>query len=181
MKNAEIALLSLIAEQPCHGYQIEQLIEERGMRDWTEIGFSSIYYLLNKLEKAGLIQSSLEQPQGQGPARKKYKLLPAGKEALEKAVCEALSQPFHCYHPLQLGLANLPILGLQKAAEALSEHAAALEARLAELQQTRKRQQPLPYHVEKMFEHSQVLIEAEVAWLFEVCKELEDSHEQDKL
>ncbi|MFL7891509.1 MAG: PadR family transcriptional regulator, partial [Anaerolineales bacterium] len=48
MTNAELAILSLIAEQPRHGYDIEQAIVARGMRDWTEIGFSSIYYLLNK-------------------------------------------------------------------------------------------------------------------------------------
>ena len=55
MTNTELAILGLIAEQPRHGYQIEQVIEERGMRNWTEIGFSSIYYLLKKLEKAGYV------------------------------------------------------------------------------------------------------------------------------
>ena len=50
MTNAEFAILSLIVEQPRHGYEIEQVIEERGMRNWTEVGFSSIYYILNKLE-----------------------------------------------------------------------------------------------------------------------------------
>ena len=54
MTNAELAILSLVAEEPRHGYDIEQVIEARGMRDWTEIGFSSIYYLLKKLEKSGL-------------------------------------------------------------------------------------------------------------------------------
>ena len=60
MTNAELAILSLIAEQPRHGYDIEQIIEARGMREWTEIGFSSIYYLPNKLEKAGLVESQLQ-------------------------------------------------------------------------------------------------------------------------
>ena len=57
MSSAELAILSLIAEKPRHGYEIDEVIEERGMRDWTEIGFSSIYYLLNKLENA---QESLD-------------------------------------------------------------------------------------------------------------------------
>ena len=39
MKNAELAILSLIAEQPRHGYDIERVIEAWGMREWTEIGF----------------------------------------------------------------------------------------------------------------------------------------------
>ena len=43
MTDAELAVLSLVAEQPCHGYEIEQVIEARGVREWTEVGFSSIY------------------------------------------------------------------------------------------------------------------------------------------
>ncbi|MGD8625667.1 MAG: helix-turn-helix transcriptional regulator, partial [Anaerolineae bacterium] len=48
MTNAELAILTLVAEAPHHGYEIEQIIQERGMREWTEVGFSSIYYLLKK-------------------------------------------------------------------------------------------------------------------------------------
>ena len=45
MTNAELVVLSLIAEKPRHGYEIEVVIEARGMREWTEVGFSSIYYI----------------------------------------------------------------------------------------------------------------------------------------
>ena len=70
--NAELAILSLIAEEPRHGYQIEQLISERNMRTWTEIGFSSIYRLLKKFEKEGLIIGEPGEPEGRGPARVIY-------------------------------------------------------------------------------------------------------------
>jgi hypothetical protein len=33
-----------------HGFQIERFFEEGNMRYWTEIGFSSVYRILNKLE-----------------------------------------------------------------------------------------------------------------------------------
>lgn len=49
MNNKELALLGLLAEGPKYGYQLEENIAARGMRAWTEIGFSSIYHLLNKL------------------------------------------------------------------------------------------------------------------------------------
>ena len=39
------------------------------MRDWTEVGFSSIYYLLNKLEKDNLIEGHIERHIGQGVDR----------------------------------------------------------------------------------------------------------------
>lgn len=52
----EELILGLLAEQPRHGYQIEKLIEDREMRRWTEVGFSSIYYVLDKLEKKSLLK-----------------------------------------------------------------------------------------------------------------------------
>ena len=58
VSNAEFTLLSLLKEQPRHAYEIEQVIEERNMRDWTEIGFSSIYRLLSKLEGSWLAFST---------------------------------------------------------------------------------------------------------------------------
>ncbi len=39
--SAQIAVLGLLVERPLHGYGIAQLIEQRGMRSWTSIGFSS--------------------------------------------------------------------------------------------------------------------------------------------
>ena len=62
MTNAELAILSLIAQQPCHGYEIEQIIEERGMREWTEVGFSSIYYLLKKMGVSRRLQKMGARP-----------------------------------------------------------------------------------------------------------------------
>jgi len=88
MTNAELAILSLISETPRHGYEIEQTIEKRGMREWTEIGFSSIYYLLNKLEKAGLVESQLIPTQGRGSRRRVYQITAEGREALSKATLE---------------------------------------------------------------------------------------------
>jgi len=76
MTNAELAVLGLVVEQPRHGYQIEQLIEQRGMRRWTDIGFSSIYFLLKKLEHGGFIEGRLEKTE-RGPARKVYHPTPA--------------------------------------------------------------------------------------------------------
>ena len=87
MTNAELAILSLVVEQPRHGYEIEQIIEERGMREWTEVGFSSIYYLLKKLEQAGLVVGRLDDA-GPGPARRVYEATPAGNEALRREMPE---------------------------------------------------------------------------------------------
>jgi len=164
MTNAELAILGLVVEQPRHGYQIEQVINERGMRNWTEVGFSSIYYLLKKLEDHGLVESHLEQV-GPGPARKVYSATPGGREALDEAVVEALSQPERCYQPFLLGLSHLPRIPRGQALGAVRRYRAGLEARLAEVQESAQHQRPLPDHVAAMFDYSQALIQAEMAWL----------------
>ena len=86
MTNAELAVLSLVAESPRHGYEIEQVIDARGMRDWTEVGFSSIYYLLKKLENKSLIKSQHLKIDGRGPARKVYTITPDGQQVHQNEV-----------------------------------------------------------------------------------------------
>jgi len=108
MTGAELAILGLVAEKPRHGYEIEQVIEQRDMRQWTEIGFSSIYYLLKKLEKSGWVRSRFDPENQHGPARKIYELTAIGYKAWHQAILDALSTPAPHYDPFQLGLSSLP-------------------------------------------------------------------------
>jgi DNA-binding PadR family transcriptional regulator len=176
MTNAELAVLTLVAERPRHGYEIERVIGERGMREWTEIGFSSIYYLLKKLEREGLIEGQLAET-GRGPARKVYHLTPAGREAARAGVLEALSVPHRCYPPLQLGLANLPGVPPAEALAALRQHRDALAERLAHVQASWERQRPLPTFVDAMFDYSVTMIQAERAWIEKLIAQLEQEDE----
>jgi DNA-binding PadR family transcriptional regulator len=176
MTNAELAILSLVAERPRHGYEIEQVIEERGMREWTEVGFSSIYYLLKKLERQGLIEGRLEQA-GRGAARKVYQATPAGTQALRDGVLEALSLPQRCYPPLQLGLSNLLDIPPAEAVAALQKYRDALTDRLAHMRTSWESQKPLPYFIDAMFDYGLTLIEAELNWIEKFIERVEEQHE----
>jgi DNA-binding PadR family transcriptional regulator len=178
MTNAELGILSLLAEAPRHGYEIEQTIESRGMREWTEIGFSSIYYLLNKLEAAGKIKSKHAASEGKGPGKRVFTITGAGKKSLHSGVLEALSVPGRCHLPIQIGLANLPILPKGEAREALKSYGGELERRRADLQATWDRQKPLPYFVEAMFEHSIALIHAEQEWVRRFVKKFDTQQQE---
>ena len=164
MTNAELAILSLIVEQPRHGYEIEQVIEERGMREWTEVGFSSIYYLLKKLERDGMIAGRLEEA-GRGPARKVYHATPTGRQAMHAASLDALAVPRRCYPPLQLGLASLPSLSQGEALAALRSYRDALAARLVQIQANWEGKGSLPYFIDAMFDYSSAMLRAEMAWI----------------
>lgn len=165
MTNAELAILSLVAEQPRHGYEIEQVIESRGMREWTEVGFSSIYYLLKKLASSGWIESRTEPAAGRGPARRVYAITPAGRTAWLAASLQALSDPQPCFTLFQIGLANLPGLSKDEVLTAFYRYRQGLEERLAHIQLRQEEQRPLPVHVEAIFDHSHTLITAELAWV----------------
>ena len=181
MTNAEIAILSLIAESPRHGYEIENVIKARGMRDWTEVGFSSIYYLLKKLEREGYIKARLMKTPGQGPARKVYQITPAGREAWYAASLGALSEPQNCYPLIQLGLANLPGLPEDKAIEALRQYGDRLTERRDYVHSRAEAQHPLPDHVVAMFDYSLSMIEAEREWIRNFIKFLEEKDGKNRL
>ncbi len=173
MTNAELAILSLIAEQPRHGYDIEQVIEVRGMREWTEIGFSSIYYLLNKLEKKSLIESHLQQAEGKGPARKVYSITQLGRQSQFEGIIAALSIPQRVSSSFLVGLSNYPAVSREQMLQALNLYANLLEERLNHMLQRAGEQHPLPPFVEAMFEYSQVLAEAELNWIRNFIREVE--------
>jgi DNA-binding PadR family transcriptional regulator len=178
MTNAELAILSLVAERPRHGYEIEQVIDQRGMRDWTEVGFSSIYYILKKLEQYGFVSGELVEA-GRGPARRVYQATSAGIEAYHAAVLDSLSAPRRSYPSLLLGLASLPSVPPPEARSALRKYRNGLVARRSDVQANWDRQKPLPDHVDAMFAHSLAMIRAELGWLDGFLTKLEDAHDQD--
>jgi DNA-binding PadR family transcriptional regulator len=180
MTNAELAILTLVAEKPCHGYQIEQTIEQRGMREWTEIGFSSIYYLLKKLESQDLITGQLEET-GSGPARKVYHITSQGQNALQSELLGALSMPQRCYTSFSLAVGNLPVIEHDQAITSLKEYSTSLAARLEQVRERWEEQQPLPYFVDALFDYSVSMIQAELDWVNKFIRQLEAINEQDRL
>lgn len=163
--NAELAILGLLVEQPRHGYEIDQVITERGMREWTDLGFSSIYYVLGRLERAGLVTANAVPAAGRGPSRRVHTVTPAGLDAWRVATLAALSTPVAVGRPFLLGLAGLAGISTDEAAEALSAYAAALEVRRGELAAQRSAQGPLPWFVDALFDHGVAMITAEHAWV----------------
>ena len=143
------------------------------MREWTEVGFSSIYYLLKKLEKNGLIQSHTEQSVGRGPARKTYTITTAGQTACLEESRKALAGPHRFYSPFYLGLANLPGLATTDVLTALTENRDALAARLANIDAQEAHQQPIPPTAKAMFDYSRTMIEAEIGWIERFMTQLE--------
>ncbi len=166
MTNAELAILSLVAEKPRHGYDIEQVIEARGMREWTEIGFSSIYYLLNKSEDRGWVLSTLGES-SKGPVRKLYALTQTGWALLRTELLQRLSNPIPKSGEFDLALAFMSILPPKQVTDALAKHQQSLEDGLMRVNQQWERSGKghLPENVEILFAHSLHRIQSELDWV----------------
>jgi DNA-binding PadR family transcriptional regulator len=163
LTHAEQAILSLVYEAPRHGYEIEQTIQARDMRAWADLGFSSIYYLLGRLDRRGLVRS-VRRASPEGPARRIYRCTPAGAAALRDAVRRALVSPQPGDSPVQLALANLPVLSPSETRRALQRYRKHLGQRLDQLRRSQAAQPDLPVHVRAMFARSAALLRAEIRW-----------------
>lgn len=162
LTDAELLLLGLVSEMPRHGYELEQAIEQRGMREWTQIGFSSIYFVLGKLEAAGLAVA--ETPAGP-KARKVYAATPAGLRMLVERSLDAISHLKPANASVLLGLAHWPALAREQALGALAARRDAVDAEIARLEKVRFARQPMPDFVEAMFDYADGQLNAEKAWI----------------
>jgi len=77
--STEFVLLGSLMDGAKHGYEIRQFMSEALDPTWF-VGTSQLYLLLKKLEKSGLLESSLK-PQSTRPAKRIYGVTPEGRAA----------------------------------------------------------------------------------------------------
>ncbi len=82
----DLVVLSLLAEKPCHGYELNQQLEWREVRDWAGISRPQVYYSLSKLARSKMIKPLDNDDEGRGPERDVYTLTAAGRRTLEQAL-----------------------------------------------------------------------------------------------
>ena len=85
----DLVLLSLLAEQPMHGYQANLELERRQVQDWAGISRPQVYYSLEKLERLKLVHEAREandHERALGPERRIFSTTAKGREALAAAL-----------------------------------------------------------------------------------------------
>src|SRR5690349_22890574 len=66
----DLVILSLLAERPMHGYEVNATLEDRNIRDWAPVSRPQIYYSLDKLTKLRLIRITSHDSPTAGPERR---------------------------------------------------------------------------------------------------------------
>jgi DNA-binding PadR family transcriptional regulator len=163
LTSAELTVLGLVIERPRHGYDLEQVIEQRGIRQWTDIGFSSIYYLLTKLEQRGLLD--VPEAPATAKSRRVFHATTEGRGVAARNALAFVAEARPVPHPLLVGVANLSLLSAQQYARALRTRLAQIEARIAAVQAVQQAQATLPLAAREVFSYSLSLMEAERQWL----------------
>jgi len=95
--SAELAILSVLANGPLHGYEISKRIE-RQSHGLLRFNLASLYPLLYRMEKCGWVTGNWEGPAG-GRQRRYYRLGAAGKRRLVP-LREEWGQLFRALHTL---------------------------------------------------------------------------------
>lgn len=82
----DLVVLSLLAEHPMHGYQVNLELERREIHDWAQVSRPQVYYSLEKLERSGLLRASQSGERAGGPERTTFETTQPGRKALADAL-----------------------------------------------------------------------------------------------
>src|ERR1043166_7933245 len=83
---ADLVLLSLLAEQPMHGYQANRELERREIRDWAAISRPQVYYSMEKLARRGFLYPVESAAAPGGPKKQSFAASKRGRAALAGAL-----------------------------------------------------------------------------------------------
>ncbi len=178
----EAAVLGLLCEGPRYGYELEKIIEERGMRVWTEIGFSSIYYVLKRLESREFILSTVKEVEGK-PARRVYTMTEKGVRALREKIKSVLSQNKKLISSFDLGLAYHRLLEPEEVLECLTLYLESLDRRetLVERSLQERLEEGVDYVAVALFTRPLAHMKAEREWVNQFKKEMERRYNHGKV
>jgi DNA-binding PadR family transcriptional regulator len=159
---SELMVLGLVVEKPSHGYDLDRTIAARGIRQWANLAFSSIYYVLGKLEVRGLVRST----RGGGPkSRRVYSVTTKGRSAAETAAAAMLSTAAPSFSPFVVGLANIDLVDSAQFHTLIRNRAFALSEQVAAITTARESQGELPAAAHLVFSYTLASLVAERDWL----------------
>src|ERR1700679_1450549 len=81
----ELLFLGLLAEGPKHGYEIKLQLEE-DLTPNIGLQIKSIYYPLQKMQEAGLIEKETASRSGRFPEKHVYRITPKGRKKFDELI-----------------------------------------------------------------------------------------------
>ncbi|HUX98986.1 MAG TPA: PadR family transcriptional regulator [Candidatus Deferrimicrobium sp.] len=193
LSHVSLAVLGLIGEKrfpqyqknetddTTYPYEIKKKIEEREMQNWTNIGQSSIYGVLKKLEEKELIESKITISD-QNRTQKTLKITDKGIQVLKENVIDILSRGGRLGRDWDLAFSNIKFLTKVEKIKALESCIDALKANKDALRKRLKLGNMVfngnpPLHFSGLFTRPLKLIAANVEFCEEVLAEIKKEKE----
>jgi len=173
LNHREFVVLGLVAEFPSHAYSINQRIDERGMRDWTSIGKSSIYSDLKNLEEEGLVTSYREEVDNR--MRKVYSITDYGSKILITKTYNVLKDFIGKNdEDFYVAFSMLPILTEKQQVEAFTNSLNAIKNHKKELEDMLEQNSKMPLNVRGLFLHPIKILNTDIEFLNFVLAEIKN-------
>jgi DNA-binding PadR family transcriptional regulator len=101
----DLVILSLLAERPMHGYDVNSTLDERKIREWAPVSRPQIYYSLDKLVNLDLIHVVSDNEPAAGPERRIFETTAGGRDRLAAALEQEHWVRDRVYQPFLIWLA----------------------------------------------------------------------------
>jgi len=171
LSHKQFVILGLVAETPSHAYSINQRIDKRGMRNWTAIGKSSIYRIIQELENLKFVESYEEEVDHR--KRKVYTITDYGARILKKKVYNVIKgyigkndEDFY------VAFSILPILTKKQLIEVFTFSMETMKKHKKELEEMLDSNSNCPINVSGLFIHPIKILETDIVFLEEVINEI---------
>src|SRR5918911_13423 len=128
-----LAVLALLFERPMHPYEMVSTLRERGKHESVRFKYSSLYSVVEALQREGLIVGLETRREGRRPERTVYGLTKAGRAEFLTWLRELLREPVKEYTQFAAGLSFIPALPPTEAAALLDERVRLLEEEVGEM------------------------------------------------
>jgi DNA-binding PadR family transcriptional regulator len=173
LNHTEFIVLGLISEEPSHAYKLDEKIEDRGMREWTSIGKSSIYRVIKNLEEADLTERWIEEVDNR--VIKVYQITSKGRKVLKKHIYEVLKEYMgKCDEDFYVAFSMLPTLSKEKQIDAISYSLTKMKKHIKELKAMLKDNSEMPINVTGLFIHPIEVLKTDIEFLTWVLEQIKN-------
>lgn len=169
-----ILLLSLLAHEPSHPYQLFQTLESRRETRLVRVNPGAVYHTVERLEAAGLVAKVTTERAGRRPLRTRYRITERGRGLLVAGLTSFLADDHPAYPLVAVGLAEMAHLPLDDALAALESRRARLVARADWLERATRHvlDEAVPRRHVLELEFETVHVSAELSWLSRIIADL---------
>jgi DNA-binding PadR family transcriptional regulator len=171
-----LAVLSLLKEHPMHPYEMLGVMRQRELTNVMKVNQSSLYSVIEALQREGLIVPAETQREGRYPERTIYAFTEAGGVELIDWLRSLIRQPAVEYTAFATGLAFLGNLPPEEVLTLLEEHIRHLQEEISRTQATLQRGAQLG--VDRLFliedQYAVTLLLAKYDFIQQLIREIND-------